>query len=104
MATDGTATSIPTSAAQIAVAEAARNVACVGARPVAVTDNLNFANPEKPTGFWQFQRSVEGIAAATEAFGTPVVSGNVSFYNETPGRRPHFPHADHWNASAFWTT
>ena len=69
---------------QIAVAEAARNVACVGARPVAVTDNLNFANPEKPTGFWQFRRSVEGIAAATEAFGTPVVSGNVSFYNETP--------------------
>src|SRR5207302_5490553 len=61
-----------------------RNVAGVGARPVAVTDCLNFANPQKPTGFWQFQRAVEGIAAATEAFGTPVVSGNVSFYNETP--------------------
>jgi phosphoribosylformylglycinamidine synthase len=45
---------------------------------------LNFGNPEKPTGFWQFRRAVEGIAAATEAFGTPVVSGNVSFYNETP--------------------
>jgi phosphoribosylformylglycinamidine synthase II len=69
---------------QIAVAEAARNVACVGARPAAVTDNLNFANPEKPTGFWQFRRAVEGIAKATEAFGIPVVSGNVSFYNETP--------------------
>ena len=69
---------------QIAVAEAARNVACVGARPVAVTDGLNFANPEKPTGFWQFRRSVEGLASATEAFGTPVISGNVSFYNETP--------------------
>ncbi len=69
---------------QIAVAEAARNVACVGARPVAVTDCLNFANPEKPAGFWQFQKAVEGIAAATEALGTPVVSGNVSFYNETP--------------------
>ena len=69
---------------QIAVAEAARNVACVGAMPVAVTDCLNFGNPEKPTGFWQFRRAVEGIAAATEAFGTPVVSGNVSFYNETP--------------------
>ncbi|HLV81817.1 MAG TPA: phosphoribosylformylglycinamidine synthase subunit PurL [Chthonomonadaceae bacterium] len=69
---------------QIAVAEAARNVACVGARPVAVTDCLNFANPEKPTAFWQFRRAVEGIAQATEAFGTPVVSGNVSFYNETP--------------------
>ena len=76
---------------QIAVAEAARNVACVGARPAAVTDNLNFANPEKPTGFWQFRRSVEGIAKATEAFGTPVVSGNVSFYNETPEYGPIFP-------------
>ena len=75
---------------QIAVAEAARNVACVGARPAAVTDNLNFANPEKPTGFWQFRRAVEGIAKATEAFGTPVVSGNVSFYNETP-EGPIFP-------------
>jgi phosphoribosylformylglycinamidine synthase len=69
---------------QIAVAEAARNVVCVGARPVAVTDCLNFANPEKPTGFWQFRRAVEGLARATDAFGTPVVSGNVSFYNETP--------------------
>jgi len=69
---------------QIAVAEAARNVVCVGARPAAVTDCLNFANPEKPTGFWQFRRAVEGIAAATEALGTPIVSGNVSFYNETP--------------------
>ena len=76
---------------QIAVVEAARNLACVGARPVAVTDNLNFANPEKPTGFWQFRRSVEGIAAATEAFGTPVISGNVSFYNETPDNGPIFP-------------
>ncbi len=75
---------------QIAVAEAARNVACVGARPVAVTDNLNFGNPEKRDGFWQFRRSVEGIAAATESFGTPVVSGNVSFYNETPDG-PIFP-------------
>lgn len=68
----------------IAVAEAARNVVCVGARPAAVTDCLNFANPEKPTNFWQFRRAVEGIAKATEAFSTPVVSGNVSFYNETP--------------------
>ena len=74
----------------IAVAEAARNVVCVGAKPIAVTDNLNFANPEKPTGFWQFRRSVEGLAAATEAFGTPVVSGNVSFYNETAAG-PIFP-------------
>ncbi len=74
----------PYAGGMIAVAEAARNVACVGARPAAVTDCLNFANPEKPIGFWQFKRAVEGIAAATEAFGTPVVSGNVSFYNETP--------------------
>jgi len=68
----------------IAVAESARNVACTGARPVAITDGLNFANPEKPAGFWQFRRCVEGLAKATEVLGTPVVSGNVSFYNETP--------------------
>ncbi len=75
---------------QIAVVESARNVVCVGARPAAVTDNLNFANPEKPTGFWQFRRSVEGLASATEALGTPVISGNVSFYNETADG-PIFP-------------
>ena len=72
--------------AQIAVAEAARNLACVGATPLAVTDCLNFANPEKPDGFWQFRRAVEGLADACEALGTPVISGNVSFYNETPER------------------
>ena len=70
--------------AQYAVAEAARNLACVGARPLAVTDCLNFANPEKPDNFWQFRRAVEGLADACEALGTPVISGNVSFYNETP--------------------
>lgn len=70
--------------AQIAVAEAARNLSCVGAAPLAVTDCLNFANPEKPDNFWQFRRAVEGLADACEAFGTPVISGNVSFYNETP--------------------
>ena len=69
---------------KIAVAESARNVACTGARPAAVTDCLNFGNPEKPDVFWQFRKAVEGIAEATEAFDTPVVSGNVSFYNETP--------------------
>ncbi len=69
---------------QIAVAEAARNVACVGGRPAGITDGLNFGNPEKPAAFWQFRKAVEGIASATEAFGIPVVSGNVSFYNETP--------------------
>ncbi len=70
--------------AQLAVAEAARNLSCVGATPLAVTDCLNFASPEKPEGFWQFRRAVEGLAEACEAFGTPVISGNVSFYNETP--------------------
>ncbi len=70
--------------AQIAVAEAARNLSCVGATPLAVTDCLNFASPEKPEGFWQFQQAVAGLADACEAFGTPVISGNVSFYNETP--------------------
>jgi len=70
--------------AQIAVAEAARNLSCVGATPVAVTDCLNFPNPEKPDNFWVFRTSVEGLAEACELFDTPVISGNVSFYNETP--------------------
>ncbi len=70
--------------AQMAVAEAARNLSCVGATPKAVTDCLNFPSPEKPEGFWQFRRAVEGMAQACEFFATPVVSGNVSFYNETP--------------------
>lgn len=66
-----------------AVAEAARNVACTGARPVGATDCLNFGNPNRPEVFWQFDRAVKGIAEACEALGTPVLSGNVSFYNET---------------------
>jgi phosphoribosylformylglycinamidine synthase len=70
--------------AQYAVAEAFRNLACTGARALAVTDCLNFANPEKPDNFWQFRRAVEGLADACETLGTPVISGNVSFYNETP--------------------
>ncbi|MGQ9525604.1 MAG: phosphoribosylformylglycinamidine synthase subunit PurL [Armatimonadota bacterium] len=70
--------------AQIAVAEAARNLSCSGAKPLGVTDCLNFASPQRPEIFWQFRRSVEGMAAACEYFGLPVVSGNVSFYNETP--------------------
>lgn len=70
--------------AQIAVAEAARNLACSGARPAGTTDCLNFGNPEKPEAFWQFKRAVEGLAEACEFFGAPVVSGNVSLYNETP--------------------
>ena len=70
--------------AQLAVAEAARNLSCVGAVPAALTDCLNFPSPEKPAGFWQFRRAVEGMAQAADFFKTPVVSGNVSFYNETP--------------------
>jgi phosphoribosylformylglycinamidine synthase subunit PurL len=69
-----------------AVAEAARNLVCSGARPLAVTDCLNFGNPEKPEVFYQFVESVQGLAEACRALGTPVVSGNVSFYNETDGQ------------------
>ncbi len=70
--------------AQIACAEAARNLVCVGADPAAVTDCLNFGNPEKPDRFWQLKRAVEGISAACTALKVPVVSGNVSLYNEGP--------------------
>jgi phosphoribosylformylglycinamidine synthase II len=69
---------------KIAVAEAARNLACVGARAAGVTDCLNFGNPEKDDVAWQFVRCVEGIAEACSFFAAPVVSGNVSFYNESP--------------------
>lgn len=68
----------------IAVAEAARNLVCVGAKPLAVTDCLNFGNPEKPEVYWQFQRVVDGMSMACRILETPVVSGNVSFYNESP--------------------
>ena len=73
----------PRLGARHAVAEAARNRACVGARPLGVTDCLNFGSPEKPEIMWQFQECVEGLAEACRALGVPVVSGNVSFYNET---------------------
>jgi phosphoribosylformylglycinamidine synthase len=69
-----------------AVAEAARNLAASGADPIGVTNCLNFGNPEKPEVMWQFQQAVAGLRDACVAFGTPVVSGNVSFYNETEGR------------------
>ncbi len=69
----------------IAVAEAARNVVCVGAQPVAVTDCLNFGNPERPEVYYQMHEVVRGIADACAALGTPVISGNVSLYNETGG-------------------
>jgi phosphoribosylformylglycinamidine synthase II len=67
------------------VYEAALNVAVTGARPIAVVDNLNFGNPEKPEVMWQFKQTVEGMSEACEALGVPVVGGNVSFYNETDG-------------------
>ncbi|QQE74928.1 phosphoribosylformylglycinamidine synthase subunit PurL [Brevibacillus composti] len=69
----------------IAIAESARNVVCSGAEPLAVTDCLNFGNPEKPEVFWQFEKSVDGMSAACRALSTPVIGGNVSFYNERSG-------------------
>jgi phosphoribosylformylglycinamidine synthase subunit PurL len=68
------------------VCEAARNVACAGARPAGITNCLNYGNPERPEIMWQFIRGVEGLRDAALAFDTPVISGNVSFYNETEGR------------------
>ena len=72
--------------AKLAVAEAARNVACVGAKPIAVTNCLNFASPERPEVMRSFSDVIDGMAEACSVFETPVVSGNVSFYNETEGR------------------
>jgi phosphoribosylformylglycinamidine synthase len=74
----------PREGGKIAVAEAARNLTCSGAKPLAVTDNLNFGNPYKPENFWQLREAVEGIAEACRAFDTPVAGGNVSLYNESP--------------------
>jgi phosphoribosylformylglycinamidine synthase len=69
-----------------AVCEAARNVACSGARPIAATNCLNFGSPEKPQVMWQFSEAIDGMAEACRALGTPITGGNVSFYNETLGR------------------
>src|SRR6187551_3412028 len=74
----------PREGGKIAVAEAARNLTCSGARPFAVTDCLNFGNPYKLENFWQLREAVEGVAEACRAFGTPVTGGNVSLYNESP--------------------
>jgi phosphoribosylformylglycinamidine synthase len=74
----------PYEGGKAAVAEAARNVACTGARPLGITDGLNFGNPEKPEVFFQFREACRGIADACRAFATPVTGGNVSFYNESP--------------------
>ncbi|MBX3281224.1 MAG: phosphoribosylformylglycinamidine synthase subunit PurL [Acidobacteria bacterium] len=72
--------------AKLTVAEAARNVVCVGAKPIAVTNCLNFASPERPEVMRSFSDVIDGLVETCEAFETPVVSGNVSFYNETDGR------------------
>jgi phosphoribosylformylglycinamidine synthase len=70
----------------LAVAEAARNVACTGAEPIGATNNLNFGNPERPEIMWQFGEAVRGIGDACRAFEVPITGGNVSLYNETEGR------------------
>src|SRR5256884_1830010 len=76
----------PREGAKLMVAEAARNGVCVGAQPIAVTNWLDFASPERPEVMWSFSEVIDGIAEACRAFNTPVVSGNVSFYNETERR------------------
>jgi phosphoribosylformylglycinamidine synthase len=73
----------PYEGAKMVVAEAARNLSCVGAEPVAVTDNLNFGSPEKPIGYWQLANACKGLSEACSEFQTPVTGGNVSLYNET---------------------
>lgn len=75
----------PTTGGKIAVAEAARNIVCSGGQPLAITDCLNFGNPEKPEIFWQIQKSADGIAEACLALDAPVIGGNVSMYNERSG-------------------
>jgi len=79
----------PRTGGATAVAEACRNLACVGARPVGVTNCLNFGNPEKPEIMWQFQEVIHGITEACECFNIPVTGGNVSFYNDTEGVSIH---------------
>lgn len=74
----------PRRGTQIAVAEAARNVACVGAKPIAITNCLNFGNPYDPEIYWQFTEAIAGMREAFTVFKTPVTGGNVSFYNEGP--------------------
>ncbi len=76
----------PRAGATAAVAEAARNVACTGARPLAATNCLNFGSPEKPEVMWEFSEAIDGMSEACRALGVPITGGNVSFYNETLGR------------------
>ena len=75
----------PYTGGMIAVAEAARNIVCSGGKPMAITDCLNFGNPEKPEIMWQFQQATLGLSKACEILSTPVIGGNVSLYNETQG-------------------
>ena len=75
----------PEAGGKIAVAEAARNIVCSGAEPLAITDNLNFGNPEKPEVFWQIEKAADGMSEACRVLETPVIGGNVSLYNETSG-------------------
>jgi len=96
----------PFTGGALAVLEAARNVACVGGEPIGFTDCLNFGNPEKAEIGWELAEAIEGIALASEALGIPVVSGNVSLYNDTDGRsipptlNPIVTHATNRNVSA----
>ncbi len=80
----------PRRGAMHAVVEAARNVACAGARPIAATNCLNFGNPEKPEVMWQFSETIDGISEACRSLNIPITGGNVSFYNETLGK-PIYP-------------
>lgn len=75
----------PETGGKIAVAEAARNIICSGAKPLALTDGLNFGNPTDPEVFWQVEKSIDGISAACRELSTPVISGNVSLYNQSKG-------------------
>jgi phosphoribosylformylglycinamidine synthase len=79
----------PHTGGAMAVLEAARNVACAGGAPLAITDCLNFGSPEKPEVAWELAEAIEGMSAACESLAIPVVSGNVSLYNDTDGRSIH---------------
>ena len=81
----------PFTGGMIAVAEAARNISVTGATPLALTDCLNFGSPERPEVMWQFENAVMGIREACLKLGIPVISGNVSFYNETSGDLWFYP-------------
>ncbi|MGI8314602.1 phosphoribosylformylglycinamidine synthase subunit PurL [Halobacillus mangrovi] len=81
----------PETGGKIAVAEAARNIVCSGGRPLGITDGLNFGSPENPEIFWQMEKSVEGMSEACRELDTPVISGNVSLYNESFGGKAIYP-------------